>query len=337
MTGDENGVPGSRYRARFLFGVLEAFGRVALNLRSLRVAVPIVLIAGVFAISWFGRQAHSPKANQEVSPDNYARIVSLAPSITESLCAIGLKRRVVGVTMYCTHPPDVKNLPRIGGYNNPNMEAIVRLRPDLVVALPRHQEFAARLRRSGLRVLTIEESGIDGIMRNLVRLARLCRAGESADRVIADLRNRMAALRKRTRGLKKPSVLVSVGRNMGDGGIRDVYAAGKEKFYDTMIETGGGVNCYQKTAVKFPKLSPEGVIRLNPDVIIDMVDDPYRNGASPRKIRDQWLELKGVSAVRHLRVHVMGGDHVVVPGPRFIITLEAMTRLLHPELKPETK
>ncbi len=305
------------------------------NSPALRAAVPIVLIAIVFAASWFGRRAWSPADDQEIPPANYARIVSLAPSATESLCALGLGRRVVGVTIYCTYPPEVKTLARIGGYDNPNCEAIVRLRPDLVVALPRHLEIARRLRRSGLRVLVIEESGIAGIMRNLETLARTCRAGEAADRVIADLRARMANLRGRTRGLAKPRVLVSVGRNMGDGGIRDVYAAGKEGFYDTMIEIAGGVNCYQETAVKFPRLSPEGVIRLNPDVIIDMVDDPTRNGTSPAGIREQWLELKAVSAVSKSRVHVMGGGHVVVPGPRFILILEQMAGLLHPELKPE--
>jgi cobalamin transport system substrate-binding protein len=337
-TGDEYGVPGPLLSGPVSFWHL-AEAAASMNRRSpaLRAALPIVLIASVFAASWFARRAWSPAEDADIPPANYTRIVSLAPSVTESLCALGLRRRVVGVTIYCTYPTDVKTLPRIGGYNNPNCEAIVRLRPDLVVALPRHLEIARRLRRSGLRVLVIEESGITGIMRNLETLARVCRAGEAADRVIADLRGRMATLRKRTRGLAKPSVLVSVGRNMGDGGIRDVYAAGQEGFYDTMIDLAGGVNCYQEGAVKFPRLSPEGVIRLNPDVIIDMVDDPSRNGASPASIRKQWLELGAVSAVKKSRVHVMGGDHVVVPGPRFILILEEMAGLLHPELKREGK
>jgi iron complex transport system substrate-binding protein len=291
-----------------------------------------LLIAAVFAVAWLGRRAFSPPVCGEVPPGEYSRMISLAPSITESLFALGLGRRVVGVTRYCEHPPEVKELPRIGGYDNPSFESIVRLRPDLIVALPRHKDAADRMRRAGLRVLSIEEGGIGAIMRNLEKMARVCRAGERADRLISDIRARMRRVRKRTAGRKRPRVLVSVGRNMGTAGIRDVHIAGKEGFYDAMIEIAGGVNCYRETDITFPKVSPEGVTRLNPQVIIDMVDDPHRNDATPAKIRSQWQVLTRVSAVRASRVHVMGGNHVVVPGPRFILILEEMARLLHPDV-----
>jgi iron complex transport system substrate-binding protein len=238
----------------------------------------------------------------------------------------------VGVTRYCNYPPEIESLPKIGGYDNPSVEAIARLRPNLVVALQRHSACADTLRQEGIPVLVLQEGGIDNIMANLDILARTTMAGELAENVIADLHRRMETISSRTAGRKRPSVLVSVGRNMGDAGLREVYIAAQEGFYDRMIEIAGGRNACQDTTTTYPRLTPEGVTRLNPDVILDMVDDPYRNGTTPGKIASEWSVCSQVSAVQHRRVHVLSGNHVVVPGPRFILILEQMAGLLHPEI-----
>jgi iron complex transport system substrate-binding protein len=294
--------------------------------------VPAAILALVFVGSWVARGRLVPASPPPGAGGDVRRVVSLAPSVTESLFALGLGDRVVGVTRYCAHPPEVRTLPRIGGYDDPNYEAIVALRPDLVVGLPRHAEHLERLRRQGLVTLAVQEGGVARIVETLEVLGRTCGAAERAAGLVDGIRRRMSRVENRTRDLARPRVLVTVGRNMGSGGIKDVYVAGRDGFYDEMIRLAGGANPAAATALPFPRLSPEGITRLNPEVIVDMVDDPERGGSSVAAIVAEWDALAEVAAVRDRRVHVISGDRAVVPGPRFVEVLEELARLLHPEV-----
>ena len=123
--------------------------------------------------------------------------------------------------------------------------------------------------------------------------------------------------------------MVSVGRNMGSGSLKDAYISGKDGFYDTLIDMAGGTNVYQGD-VTFPVVGREGIIQLNPDVIIDMVSDVEDKGLDPEKVRREWAAMPEINAVKNQRVYVFGKGYHVVPGPRFILTLEDMAKALHP-------
>ena len=126
--------------------------------------------------------------------------------------------------------------------------------------------------------------------------------------------------------------MVSLGRNMGSGRMEDVYIVGRDGFYDEMIRMAGGVNVFDGGSIKFPTVSAEGIMRLNPEVIIDMVPDLADAGLSEEQVAMEWQSLAGVDAVKNGRVHVLAQDYVVIPGPRFILILEAMAHAIHPEL-----
>ena len=115
------------------------------------------------------------------------------------------------------------------------------------------------------------------------------------------------------------------------GGSKDACIAGKEGFYDAMIEIAGGENVYSGTAVRFPLISPEGITKLNPDVIIDLVADPGKLPGGTRGLLDEWNELKDVNAVKNGRVCILTGSHLMRPGPRFIQTIEDIAKAIHPE------
>lgn len=267
--------------------------------------------------------------------ENYRRIVSLAPSITETLFALELGNRVVGVTRYCDYPPEALGREKVGGYYDPNYEAIVALKPDLVIMLPEHEEPKKYLTELGLSVLAVNQESISGILDSIRAIGKLCGAEREAWEVVAGIEGRMAEIRNRMEGLPRPRVMLCVGRNMGSGFIEDVYIAGRDGFYDEMITIAGGMNAYHGRMPKFPMVSAEGMLRLNPEVIIDMVPDLEGKGWNEEDILKEWQSVGGVDAVKNEDVYVFGQGYAVIPGPRFILILESMARAIHPEIEWE--
>jgi iron complex transport system substrate-binding protein len=259
------------------------------------------------------------------------RIVSMAPSVTEILFALGAGDRVVGVTRYCDYPPEAVDRTKVGGYDDPNYEAILSLEPDLLILLPEHRDSRPKLTKLRLKMLVVDHTDIPGILKSIGTIGAACGMAEKAQGIVKDIRTRMDEIERRTRGLDRPSVLVSVGRNMGTGTVDDVFVSGKEGFFDALITMAGGANAYAGPDIRFPKLSAEGILELDPDVIVDMVPDAKDEDLE--KIRDEWRKLKEAKAVKQDRVHIMNKGYSVIPGPRFVLLLEDLAEAVHPELE----
>ncbi len=273
--------------------------------------------------------ASSPQSYVHVA--TYERIISLAPSITEVLFALGLGDRVVGVTRYCKFPPEAVAKAKIGGYSDPNYEAIITLDPDLVIMLPEHRMAKQYLARFGLTVLVVNHDSISGILNSIITIGKTCGVEQNARSLVHNLQTKMESIRRKTKGLYHPRVMISVGRGMGSGSLNDVYISGRDSFYNEMINLAGGTNAYTGK-VPIPVVTKESIIRMNPEVIIDMVPDLNKKGWSKAMILKKWKSLSQVDAVKNNRVFVFGQDYVVIPGPRFILVLEEMAKAIHPEL-----
>ena len=196
----------------------------------------------------------------------------MAPSITETLYAWGLGDRVVGVTRYCEYPPEVKNKARIGGYYDPNFEAILALKPDLVVMLEEHEQSLPGFEKLKLETLVVSPQDDRGDHR-VVPHDRPRRAGRGrkAGGWPTQYENRLERIREKTRLLPRPRVLLALDRTFGRGHLADVYVAGADDYFDRIIELAGGQNAYRQRGVRYPVVSPEGILWLNPDVIVDLV------------------------------------------------------------------
>ena len=267
------------------------------------------------------------------APAQPQRIVSLSPSITETLFALGLGDRVVGVTRYCTHPPEARGRRQVGGYYDPGYEAVVALMPDLVVLREDHDRVRRVLLGLGLEVLSVEHRTLEGVLDSVPAIGRAAGVGPRADVLLASLRERMAAVSARAPRANRPRALVCVGRTVGSGRLEDVYIAGRDGFYDRMLRLAGGANAYTGR-LPFPAVAAEGILMLDPDVIIDLVPDPERLAGGEAELRRDWESLPNVRAVRDGRVYVFGEDYVTIPGPRFVLTLERIARALHPGAAP---
>jgi iron complex transport system substrate-binding protein len=276
-----------------------------------------------------GETIKKPARSAEVN-----RIISLAPSITEILFALGLENKIVGVTRYCDHPPEAKNIDRIGGYYDPNYELIVAKEPDLVIMLNEH-EADARLSQLGVRYLKVKNLTIEDIKNGILKIGQVCAAEKKAREIVADVDERLDEIRAKTEGLKRPKVLLCVGKNMGSAGLEEIFIAGKGNFYDDLLNLAGGANVYDNAAFVYPQISREGIIRLNPDVIIDLISKEESKSVSRDRVMKQWLILEGVKAVDEHRIYILDADYVVIPGPRITRTLEDMLNAIHPEIERE--
>jgi len=258
------------------------------------------------------------------------RIVSLAPSITEVLFRLDQGSRVVGVTRYCDYPPEATEKPVVGGYFDVNYEMLLSLEPDLVILLKEHQDAVDRLAELGVRTLTVDHSRVQGIIDSFGAIGAQC--GPEAASKASDLeewsRWNIGLVSKAVDGLPRPKVMIAVGRLMDKGSGGEIFISGRDGFYDDLLTLAGGINSYRQETLKLPAISDEGLIRLDPDVVLEMVPD--LSGDEDRSsLMELWRSKTGIRAVEEGRVYILGQDYVVVPGPRFVYLLKDMAELIH--------
>lgn len=245
------------------------------------------------------------------------RIISLAPSITESLFAIGAGDAVAGVTDYCNAPPAARRKPRVGGMTTPSLETIATLRPDLIVLSMEgnlREDFTA-LTSLGVPVAVTNPRSLEGIGRSLTMLGTLTGRRDSAARLVASLRARERAV---AAPAQSPRVLLLVS-------VQPLIAAGARTFIDELITHAGGINAAAATGMTYPTLSREAVVREDPDVVLIMSDVL----SSPALLVQMYPEWERLTAVRNGRVHRVDADIVSRPGPRAVDGLHLLSSLMH--------
>ncbi len=286
------------------------------------------LTLGLCILAWGGfAQATEPK-----SP---LRIVSLSPSVTEILYALDLGDKVVGVTRYCLYPPEAKEKPKVGGLLDPSFEAILALKPDLVILVPDQKDFEAGLSQLNLPYLEVSQYGLQEILDSIVKIGEVCGAEQNAQRLSASIEARAKSLGERMANRPRTRALISVGRDYGSGSLGQVYISGPGTFYDELLKLAGGVNAYQEGTVKYPVVSAEGILRMNPEAIIEIAPGVVPGSSEAEAIVRDWQEIPQVSAVMDSRVYVFGEEFMTIPGPRIGLILERLAGALHPKLKLE--
>lgn len=276
-----------------------------------------VVLAGVMALTLAARM--------EAGQGEARRIVSLAPSLTETVFALGAGERLVGVSAYCDYPPEVRTIDRVGTFLSPNVEAIVAKRPDvvLVVPSPGNRNPVEALRRLGVRVVVVEPNSVDDVKQSLLTVGEEIGRSEEARSLVSRIEERMAAVRARTEGAPRRRVLMVIGQ-------MPLHAVGAGTFLDELITMAGGVNVGAQAGGSWPYLSLEFAISSRPEVIIDTtMGNEERAGAGSATAF--WDGFPMVPAVREGRVYGHMEYHLLRPGPRIAEALETMARFIHPE------
>jgi iron complex transport system substrate-binding protein len=258
------------------------------------------------------------------------RIVSMSPTVTDLLYGIGAFDQVVGVTDYCTYPPAVKNLPRIGGWHNPSLEKLASLRPGLVIVDEGQRAFAEdRVRDLGLPILSVPSRTIADLYSAIAILGRATGHVAEADRLAAQTRAAFDRVARRATGLPKVKTVVIVDRTPGT--LQELYTATRGSFLAELIDMAGGRIDLPAARSGYTKLTKEELLADNPDVIIDSVHASISRFAGDPIAA--WKELPELKAVRTHRVYGVGEDYIPHASQRMAQTAEVFLRLLHPEAK----
>jgi len=223
-----------------------------------------------------------------------ARIVSTSPSITETLFALGLGDRVVGVSTYCRFPPQVATLPKVGSFLKPDAELIAGLRPDLVIVHEVGNGLDRRLGSLRIPFIIVERGSLAGIFSSMRKIATAAGVPQRADALVGDVQRRLNMIRQAGAARLKRRVLFIIGRRPGM--LADLIAIGPGSYINELIEIAGGTNVMAIAGQpEYPRISMETVLRLNPDVIVDTVDmGGYGRGAQRASAAQR-------AALEHLR------------------------------------
>lgn len=259
------------------------------------------------------------------------RIVSLAPSLTECLFALGLGPRIVGVTRFCNYPEQAKTKPKVGGFADFSNEKVISLTPDLVVAARGNErQSLAQLRRLGVKVFTFDTQTLEEIIDGITALGKLTGQHEQARKIVASFRGATTWVQGRLGRLseeQKPRVFFG-------GYTPPFYTPGKGTFLNDLITLAGGRNIAADSVVRWPQLSLEQIVAKNPDVVVCAFHRYERRPADQEIIRARFSERKEwrqVAAVRNHRVYVVEPDVFLRPTPRLRKALKTLAACIHPD------
>ena len=250
------------------------------------------------------------------------RIVSLAPSITEMLFAMEAGDQLVGVTDFCDYPLEALKKPKVG-YSNPNMESLVALQPDLVVA-PNDflkPDVIMKLEQLKIPVFILADKNVEGIFVHIQTLGRIVGRSPKADAVAMQLREQVAAIKQRVQGITPVRILYVLNS-------QPLITVGPGSFIDQLIGMAGGINVAAKSATPYPRLSMEAVLQEDPEVLVFPVGKAEGISESEQQAWRQWSTM---TAVKRARLHQIAADWLNRPGPRIAKGLESLVEILHPD------
>jgi iron complex transport system substrate-binding protein len=286
----------------------------------------------VLAVAVAAAACSSPAASGEQAGGRAGvprRIVSVVPAVTEMLFALGAGSRVVAVSSFDTWPPEVAPLPKVGALLDPDIERIIRLRPDLVVVYGAQSELSTKLARAGIRTYPYVMGGLANLTKTMRELGRELGLQAAAESAASAMEARLEAIRRRVAGKPRPKTLVVFGRE--PGALRAIDASGGIGFLADIVDLAGGENVMAGVRRESVRIGTEEILAARPDVIIDL---HYGTTLSPDQIdreRAAWKSLPAVPAVREGRVALLVGNEFVVPGPRLVDAAEAIADVIHPE------
>lgn len=254
------------------------------------------------------------------------RVVTLTPSLTELVFALGAGDRLVAVSDYCDYPEAVKALPRVGSFLSPAIERILSLQPDLVLLDGVQADAAAMLTQAGTHAVAVPMQDLAQVRAAFTRVGQQLgdRHAQAAE-LLAKLDAQIAAVSARTASQPPRKTLFVVDRQIGS--LRGLVVAGPGSYLDELVRLAGGRNVFSDMSPRYAKVATEAIEERQPDVILDAVHTDLAGAAARRA---DWNELGTVTAVRQGRVHILANRMFVTPGPRLGDALRQIADLLHP-------
>jgi len=257
-------------------------------------------------------------------PDFAQRILPLSPSLVETLFALGLDERIVGVTEFATYPPATAGKPKVGTFFNPSLEKILALGPDLVIVGSERQDAktSAALKKFKIPVYRVKPVDLETIYVSIRNLGAITGTKKRARKIIAEMKTKVAAIENRVAGLKPARVFYQVG-------VDPIVTANRKTFAADLISRAGGILVTADNPIRYPVYAIEKIIVDAPEVIIISSMSP---DTDYERFRLSWRRWATIPAVRNQRIYVVDSDTVDRPSPRIVDGLARIAGFIHPEV-----
>ncbi len=279
----------------------------------------VYLINAFIALKLFSQIEVYDDLNRKIQLDNPPnRIVSLAPSITETLFFLGLGDKVVGVTRYCNFPPEAQTKTIIGGVIDPNYEIIVSLKPDLIIMTVEGntKESFDKLSSLGFKIFVTNPRNFDGIFKTMLDIGKICGVEDRAISLVDSLKRELDKIKKKNIAKAKPKIFVLLSLN-------PVMTAGKNTFINEIIEKAGGINVAGNSKQNYPIFNREEILKVNPDIII--LTDPK---VGKDELLNMFPEWKHIKAIKENKIFKIDPDILLRPSPRVVLATKIIAQLI---------
>ena len=265
-------------------------------------------------------------ANDLTLSTGVQRIVSLAPSLTEFLFDLGVGDRVVGVTRYCNYPKAATQIDQVGGYLDPSVETILRMKPDLVIAMtnPSLKKRLHTLQKNGIQVLWLSVQTISEVRQSYNILGKALGIENKATKRLAAFDAAMATQSRRIDPESAPpKTLIVLGH-------RPLVVAGPGTFPSELLTKAGAQSAVPAGSQAYPRWSAETLLKHSPEVIIDA----WMGDEASVIAKDRWRTMNHISAVQNNRIYRLRSDSLLRPGPRLPEAMRELIDLIHPRSTP---
>ncbi len=300
--------------------------------RLMRLTLVLLLGAALFAFSAQAGAQNGAPALREVTdetgrlvkiPQPVRRIVSLAPSLTETLYALGLQDKLVGDTDYCDYPPEAAKKHKVGGAINPNMEEVAALKPDVVLVVKslNRLETVRALEQLGIPVFATDPHDVNEVLTSMKRLSSVLGAEDAGAALDAKLRERLAAIHAKLEGVASTPVLFVVW-------TEPLQSIGRKTFIaDVLVHAGA--NSVVDSQQDWPKYSIEEAVRLQPEFLVFASNrsEDVKNDVETLALKPGWSALH---AIQQRKIAIVS-DAINRPGPRIVDAIEELAHQLHPK------
>lgn len=250
------------------------------------------------------------------------RIISIAPSHTEILFALGLDEKIVGVTSFADYPKEALEKDKIGDAQNINLEKVIELEPDLVLNYGlTDKEEMSRLKESGIKVLGFQPETIDEVIDTIKSIGEITNTEKQADKIILDMENKREEILKKVEDAQRKRVFYEIWHE-------PLMAAGPGSFMDELINLSKGINVASDAEDGYANYDIESLIEKDPEVYMTSNDLPEKTKESISN-RPGYKEI---TAIKEENIYLLDGNIVSRPGPRIVDALEIVAKSIHPEI-----
>lgn len=254
-------------------------------------------------------------------------IVSLAPNITETIVALGEGDRIIGVSSFDDYPPEIRDLPSVGGYIDPDLEAITKLSPAMIIVPGRHAQVTQFAEQQGISVLNVHMDNLKTIYQGIETIGMSLQVPAAAKELCATIQTDLDAIREAVAPFERRKVLIVLGRERGD--LSNLQTVGGTSFISEIVEAAGGDNIYKDAKDPYLEASKETIVLSAPDAILEIHAGKSYTKNQEQALFNDWRHLNTVPAVQNGSIYFVLESHAMRPGPRIAEITKIVARKLH--------